>query len=354
MKERMIDMSKRQLFCLTAMFLLLSALFSGCGAQHSSDHDVSFAVRDDLFGTVISITIHDDAPESLLDLSFDAIEDIDIRMSVNRADSELSRLNANTSGTYAVSPDLFALLDNALTYSARTNGTFDASIGAVSALWTAQGVFAVRPSDDDISEKLPLVGFEQITLSDDGRTVYMPAGMRIDLGAIAKGHAADLVRDMLEEHGVRHAILYFGGDIYAVGTRPDGSNWRIAITSPHLGDNDFAAIVEVSDAAVFTSGNYERFFEQNGVHYHHILDPKTGFPADSGLISVTVISASGITADALSTAGFIWGLEEGVRLLERLDGIEGIFITSDNRVYTTTGIRDAVTIASPAFTLGER
>ena len=352
MKKRMIDMPKRQLFCLTAIFLLFATLFSGCGIQQSSDDDVLFAVRDDLFGTVISIAIHDDAPESLLDLSFDAIEDIDMRMSVNRADSEVSRLN--TSGYYAVSPDLFALLDNARTYSALTNGAFDASIGAVSALWTAQGVFSIRPSDDEISAKLHLVGFEQITLSDDGHTVYMPTGMQIDLGAIAKGYAADLVRDILGENDVRHAILYFGGDIYAVGTRPDGSIWHIAITSPHIGDNDFAAIVEVSHAAVFTSGNYERFFEQNGVHYHHILDPATGFPAASGLISVTVISASGITADALSTACFVLGLEEGMQLLEHLDGVEGIFITSDNRIYTTTGIQDSITIVSPAFTLGER
>ena len=290
----------------------------------------------------------------MLDLIFGAIADIDIRMSVNHADSELSRLNTNTSGSYAVSSDLFALLDNALIYSALTNGAFDASIGAVSALWTAQGVFSVRPSDSEISETLHLVGFEQITLADDGRTVYLPPGMRIDLGAIAKGYAADLVRDILEENSARHAILYFGGDIYAVGTRPDGSNWRIAITSPHIGDNDFAAIVEVSNAAVFTSGNYERFFERNGVHYHHILDPKTGFPADSGLISVTVISASATAADALSTACFVLGLDEGLRLLERLDGVEGIFITSDNRIYTTTGIRDSATIASPAFVLGER
>jgi thiamine biosynthesis lipoprotein len=175
--------------------------------------------------------------------------------------------------------------------------------------------------------------------------------MRLDLGSIAKGYSLDVVKDILIENGVRHALLDFGGDLHVIGYRPNGQKWRIGIRSPIIGDNDIVGIVEVSDLSIFTSGGYERFFERDGVIYHHILNPKTGYPAESGLLSVTVISRNSTEADALSTASFVLGLEKGRELLERLDGFEGIFITQDKTIYTTRGLQGEVIVTNPAFVL---
>ena len=345
-------MRRKKVFAIMPIVILLSfSLLSACDGRHSVNNEMNTAVRDDLLGTVISISIHGDDSEHLFEQSFEAVQDIDNRMSVNRVDSEISRLNETLEGFYTVSADIFGLIDRAIYLSELSNGAFDITIGAVSELWRLDGDFAVLPSEETIRDKLLYVGSDGISLSEDGRTVFMSEGMRLDLGSFAKGYSIDIVKDMLIENGVRHALLDFGGDLHAIGYRPDGSKWRIGIRSPIIGDNDIACIVEVSDLSIITSGGYERFFEQDGVVYHHILNPLTGYPAESGLLSVTVISPNSTDADALSTACFVLGLEKGMNLLESLDGFEGIFITDDKIVYTTQGLQGEVAIVSPAFTL---
>ena len=342
------------MFGIIPIVILLSfSLLLACDGQHSVNNEMNTAVRDDLLGTVITISIHGDDSEHLFEQSFEAILDIDKRMSVNRADSEISRLNENSEGFYAVSADIFSLIDRAIYLSEFTDGAFDITIGAISDLWRLDSDFAVLPPEEKIRNNLLYVGSDGISLSDDGRTVFLSEGMRLDLGSFAKGYSMDIVKDMLIENGVRHALLDFGGDLHAIGYRPDGSKWRIGIRSPIIGDNDIACIVQVSDLSIITSGGYERFFEQDGVVYHHILNPQTGYPAESGLLSVTVISAHSTDADALSTACFVLGLEGGMNLLESLDGFEGIFITDDKIVYTTQGLQGEVVIASPIFTLAD-
>jgi len=348
------SMARKKVFRVIFIFILLSfSLLLACDERQSVSNELNTIVRDDLLGTVITISIHGDYSEHLFEQSFEAVMDIDKRMSANRADSEISRLNENSEGFYSVSADIFDLIDRAIYLSKLSDGAFDITIGAFSELWRLDGDFAVLPPEEKIRDNLLHVGSDRISMSEDGRTVFMSEGMRLDLGSFAKGYSLEIVKDMLIENGVQHALLDFGGDLHAIGYRPDGQKWRIGIRSPIIGDNDIACIVEISDSSIVTSGSYERFFEQDGVIYHHILNPQTGYPAESGLLSVTVISPYSTDADALSTACFVLGLERGINLLESLDGFEGIFITDDKTIHTTQGLQSMVTIASPIFTLAD-
>ena len=325
--------------------LLLVFIFSGCKAK--SD-EINSATRDDLLGTTITISIYENVHDSIFSQCFEAIADIEARMSVNRLDSEISLLNKNSGGAFSVSDDIFELVKKAVHFSNLTDGAFDVSIGSVMELWKQDGFFLALPSPNEINEKLSYVGYQGISFPG-ANEILMPDGMRLDLGAFAKGHALVVVRDILVENGVSHALLDFGGDIYTLGKKPDDSNWRVAIKTPIIGDNSLVCLVEVSDMCVMTSGGYERYFEEDGIYYHHIIDPVTGYPAASGLLSVTVISNDPLGADALSTAGFVLGLEQGMSLIQGFEGYEAIFITDGKEIYVTEGLRGKVTVLNEGF-----
>ena len=331
------------------MVLLQILFFVGCNNQPT---EIKSATRDNLLGTTITISIHDNIPDNTFDTlitqCFDAISDIETRMSINRRDSEISLLNDNSGETFFVSDDIHDLIKKAVYFSAITDGAFDISIGSVMELWKTDGDFLTLPPSMDISEKLVNVGYEGIIFPGEN-LISLPAGMKLDLGAIAKGYALATVRDILVENGIQHAILDFGGDIFTIGRKPDGSNWRVAIKTPIIGDNSLVCLVEVYDSCVMTSGGYERYFESDGTIYHHILDPTTGYPAASGLLSVTIISSDPTGADALSTAAFVLGLEKGLQLINELEGFEAIFITQEKVIYVTEGLRDMVTVLNEGY-----
>ena len=167
----------------------------------------------------------------------------------------------------------------------------------------------------------------------------------MDLGGIAKGYAGDEAIKIYKKYGIKSAYINLGGNVVVLGTKPDGKPWRIGVQNPRAENGFYIGIVEVADKAVVTSGDYERFFEENGKRYHHILDPKTGRPADSGLISSTIVTDVSMDADALSTAAFVLGLEKGRALVESLEGVEAIFVTKDKEVYVTDGLRNSFTFS---------
>ena len=204
------------------------------------------------------------------------------------------------------------------------------------------------PSSDELAALLARTGRDKIALEKtaDGYLVTLSGGAQLDLGGIAKGYAADLLRAQLEKEGVTSATLDLGGDVFVMGKKSDGSDWRIAVKDP--GDTEsYLGIVSASDAFIVTSGVYERCFEENGVCYHHILDPKTGCPAESGLVSVTVLCKNGAWADALSTACFVLGTDKALALRDGLaaQGVafELVFVTDDGRVLYTGGLAAAFT-----------
>ena len=330
---------------------LLYAVLTLTACAKPASHEPVRETRTGLLGTVISITVYGDANKELFDGAFALVADIDARMSANREDSEIAAVGRESEkNAVSVSGDTYSLLERALGFSELCGGAFDITVGAVMALWKTGEVFNVRPDDAEIARRLPLINHKNVILSDGG-VMLAEHGMKLDLGAIAKGYACDKVFEYLKAHGVKSALLDFGGNIYTFGKKPDGSPWRLGIRSPIIGENGIVCSVTVQDESVVTSGVYERYFEEGGTVYHHLLDPKTGFPADNGIVSMTIIDASSARADALSTACFVLGLEEGLALLESLPDSEGIFITEDSRIIVTSGLKERVALTDERFSV---
>lgn len=240
-----------------------------------------------------------------------------------------------------VSQEVWTIISSSLAYSQKTSGAFDPSSGSLADLWGITGQHPRIPSDEEIKTVLPLVNYQLVTTAENTRTVKLEQpGMKLDLGGAAKGYALDLAIQVLKEQGIQNALVDLVSSTAALNNRPDGKPWRIGIQPPRaLAGEAYLAILPLENCFISTSGDYQRFFEQNGVRYHHILDPKTGYPA-KGLVSVTVISsASGLDADILSTAVFVLGPGKGMELIEKLPGVEGLLVDSNLNIHTSSGFQ---------------
>ena len=331
---------------LTAAFFTLLVCFTGCTRAPEKTSRQGYVL-----GTVCSITSYG-ASEDLYDDIFLALKDIEDRMRVSGDSSEVARINAAAGlNAVEVSPDTASLIRRAADIGSAAPGTFDVTIGPLVALWGI-GIkeHPAVPDPEAIKELLPLIGSSRISF--DGDSVYLPeAGMGIDLGGIAKGYAADIAKDMLMKNSVTHALIDFGGNILTVGTKPDGNPWRIGIQDPSKPRGQYVGIVELVDLAAVTSGPYERFFIQDGVRYHHILDPATGYPAENGVVSATVITAESVVGDALSTMSYILGLDGVSGMLSMFPGTEAIIITREKEIFVTPGIQKRFTLADERYSL---
>ncbi|NBF39721.1 MAG: FAD:protein FMN transferase, partial [Spirochaetes bacterium] len=210
--------------------------------------------------------------------------------------------------------------------------------------------YAAVPSEEEIAERLEKVDYRKVRLDAEEQTIYLPEeGMGLDVGGIAKGYAAEEVARILREEGIEHALLDFGGNILAIGVKPDGSKWKIGIQNPRQNRGEFLGIVEDEAMTVVTSGDYERYFEADGVRYHHIINSETGHPARTGLSSVTIVAGDSTEADTLSTAVYVMGVERGAELIESLDGIEAAFVTKERSVYMTSGMAESFEVTHESF-----
>jgi len=246
-------------------------------------------------------------------------------------------VNAADGAAVAATADTTALLQEALTYSALSDGFFDITIGGVSALWDFTSGESAPPGVDTIANALESVGHENIVI--DSNMVRLTNGAQLDLGAIAKGYISDCMVESLQASGVDTAVISLGGNIVTVGARPGGKSWEIGVQKPFGAAGELSGVLRFHGGmAVVTTGVYERGFTHDGAYYHHILDPATGYPAVSDLVSVTVLHESGMTADALGTVVFGKGAEEGLAFLNNYPGAEGVLITMDGEILTTAGI----------------
>jgi thiamine biosynthesis lipoprotein len=237
-----------------------------------------------------------------------------------------------------VHDDVFAVIERAVYYAGISDGAFDPTVGPLVSLWGIGGENPRLPGQEEIDAVLPLINWRDIELNREERTVFLKRpGMVLDLGAIAKGYAADEVAAIISKARLPRAIVDLGGNILTYGTKKDKSLWRVGIQDPAESRGAYIGIVEVGEKTVVTSGVYERYFEADGVRYHHIFSPALGYPARNDLLSVTVIAGTSIDADALSTAAFVLGYEKGRALLESLAGIEGIFVFEDQSIRITAG-----------------
>ncbi len=282
--------------------------------------------------------------EEISDRVFDEIERLEKLFSRSVPESDISNINDNAGQKpVKVSPEVFFVIKEALEYAELSEGAFDPTVAPLTDLW---GFFSDQdyrlPEPGEIEDTLQLVNYGLVELDQEEQTVYLPLpGMGLELGGIAKGFIVDQALEILQEEGVKNAYVN-AGDIGLLGTRPDGDPWRIGVRNPR-DEMDMIAVLPLENKAVDTSGDYERFFEEEGVKYHHILDARTGMPAEE-LASVTVVADTTMAADVLSTVAFILGPQQGFDLIEKKAGAEGIFVTPELEITYTAGLEDTIEI----------
>ncbi|MGE5629876.1 MAG: FAD:protein FMN transferase [Caulobacteraceae bacterium] len=256
--------------------------------------------------------------------------------------SEISRVN-NSAGIKCerLSSDTYEVLSRAVEFSRCCLGLFDVTIGPLVTLWNGSKDTLEPPEDSEIRQILPLVDYTGLLLDPNRKTAGLQRkGQSIDLGGIGKGFAGDKFLEVFRKYGISSAYTNIGGNVVALGAKPDGSPWRVGIQHPRQ-ENSLIGLVSVSDKAVVTSGDYQRYFiGNNGKRYHHILDPFKGYPAESELVSVTVVADNSMAADALSTTLFVAGKKIGLKLLRRFAGAEAILVDTDMQLHITSGLME--------------
>jgi thiamine biosynthesis lipoprotein len=314
--------------------------------------------------TIIKISVSSaKTPEDLeliLNGAFGIISDLDGKFSMHIQSSDISLVNANAGiKPVRVSSETADVVRTSLAVAELTDGAFDPTIGPISALWRIQDGTNPRrrlPDDTEISDTLSLVGKEMAKASEDGWIYLEKPGMKLDLGGIAKGYVSAAVGNFLISAGVKSALIDLGGNVVAVGNRPNGGPWRIGIQHPYRPRGEPVCSITVSGTSVITAGVYERYIEIGGKKYTHIFDPRTGRPVEGDLLSVTIVAEDPTVGDALSTAFMTMGIEKSKKLLESVPGIEAIFVTKGEgdavELTTTGGIKGLIRMESPRAAQG--
>lgn len=305
--------------------------------------DDAEAVRDVFaMDTYMTVKAYGSNGDAAVDAAVDEINRLDALLSTGKEDSEIGKINANNGGQ--LSEDGAVLMERSLELYKSTNGAFDVAIYPVMKAWGfTDGNYQV-PDADTLKAALELTDPSLIDYDKETSTVsFQKDGVQIDFGGIAKGYTSSRIMDIYKEKGVTSGLVNLGGNAQVFGTKPDGSLWRVAVQSPDSED-EYLGVLETKDKAIITSGGYERYFEKDGVTYHHIIDPSTGYPADNGLISVTIVSADGTLADGLSTSLFVMGKDKATDYWKaHSDEFDMILLTDDEKLYVSEGIKDSFT-----------
>lgn len=301
-----------------------------------------FEMQSFCMGTIVTQKVYGKNGKIAAKTTANELKRLESLMSFFLDSSDVSKLNrAAGESEIKVSFETLSILKTAKLYSKICNGTFDVTIAPLVKLW---GIFTEHqkvPSETEINNLLQLINYDDILIDDDENTVKLQKnGQMIDLGAIAKGYAADRAIEIYKSYGIQSGFINIGGNVQILGDKPDNSSWMIGLQNPIQDRGECLGVITTSNKTVVTSGDYVRYFKKEGIRYHHILDPRTGYPANSDLLSTTIITKSSIAADALSTATFILGLEQGKELLDQLEDTEAVFITKDKQIYITRGLKE--------------
>lgn len=338
----------KQLVMIVVIFCIWSALLAGCSALRSVQPQT---VKETQFimDTIMDITVYGPQPQSAIDAAFTEIKRIDALMNIYDVNSEASKVNVSAgSKPIAVSQDMITVLERSLQFSEMTDGVFDVTIGPLTTLWGIGKKGDYVPPADEIAKARSLVDYKKLTIDPAAKTVMLEKpGMMLDLGAVAKGYAVDRAIDILKQHGITSALVNAGGDIRVIGSRPNGEAWRIGIQHPRRSEEIAAKLALTDWDTLVTSGDYQRFFEKDGVRYHHILNPKTGRPAiESETISVTVGTTNSLDGDILSTVLFLLGPDAGNKLLSQLPQTDAIWITQDEKTHLSKGFQGKIELGT--------
>lgn len=340
--------SRTKLLGLLIGFFLI---FSLIGCNDNKDNAKPLSKTEYFMGTVVTVTLYDNKDEKIINKAFEEVKKIEQLVSINMDGTELDEVN-NNAGIKAVkvSDDTYNIIKKGLEYSNLTDGSFDITIGPIVKLWSIGLPEAKVPTSNEINDKLQYINYKDVELNDSEKTVFLKKpGMIIDLGAIAKGYTADVIANILKEEGVNKAIIDLGGNIYALGEKSENTPWKIGIQNPDQSRGEIIGSITVQNKSIVTSGIYERFIEENGKKYHHILSPKTGYPYDNDIAGVTIISDKSIDGDALSTSVFSMGVQKGLEFVNSQPNIEAIFITKNQEVYLTKGAHELFKLTNEDF-----
>ena len=320
-------MTKTGKYIAALLALVLCAALCGCTPKAASTEFFSM-------DTVMQLTAYGKGAEEAIKSCEETIAALDRKLSAQSAESQIASLNA---GGACEEPDTLEVLADALEIARRTGGAYDPTVYPLMTLWGFGTETAHVPQQADIEKALELVGFDK--LPDVSSPYSLPDGMAVDLGGIGKGFAAKKARQSLTASGVTSAVLSLGGNVTLVGVKPDGSDWTVGLQDPSL--ESLFGFISGKNVSVVTSGGYQRYFEENGERYWHILDAKTGWPAKTGLASVTVVSENDVLADGLSTALFVMGLEKAETFWRESSDFEAVFLLDSGEIFVTEGLRNS-------------
>lgn len=343
---------------LTGLFLIVLA---GCGSKEETAkiNKEPYSDQQSLLGTYVQVRIYDDGKKDVLDKAFARVKELGDKITVNEKGSEIDAINEQAGiKPVKVSDDVYPLIKRAYEYSEDSSGGFDMAIGPITQLWHIGFDDARKPSQEEIDQALKLVDYHKVKLNDEDQTVYLEEkGMQLDLGAIAKGYITDEVVKVLEDNGVTTAIVDLGGNVFVLGHSPRGKDmdWNVGIQDPNKARNTVVGTVQESNKTLVTSGIYERYLKVDGETYHHLFDPKTGYPFDNDIAGVTVITKKSIDGDGLSTAVFSMGVKKGLEYAESLKDVDVIFVTKEDKVYVSKDIEKVFELGKDSgYTMGDR
>ncbi|MEF9992224.1 MAG: FAD:protein FMN transferase [Romboutsia sp.] len=341
----------RNKFIIIMTAIVLPFILSGCVKEEKQSKPLS---RTEIFmGTAIKITLYNGGSDKILDKAFNRVVEIENLVSINKDGTEIDKLNENAGiSSVKVSDTSYDIIDKGLYYSELSKGKYDLTVGPLVKLWSIGLPEAKVPTNKEINEIIKNIDYSKVKMNPETKEVFLTEkNMMLDLGSIAKGYATDEIVNILKKEGVEQAIVNLGGNIYAMGLKNGTSNWKIGIQNPFDERGSIVGSIEVTDKSVVTSGVYERFIEKDSIKYHHILSPKTGYPYETEIAGVSIIADKSIDADALSTLVFTEGLKEGIELVNNLDGVDAIFITSNKKVYMTDGLKESFEMKNKEFVL---
>ncbi|MHB8126245.1 MAG: FAD:protein FMN transferase [Desulfitobacteriaceae bacterium] len=326
---------KKLIYVLIIIILLIFS--TSCGIRQAEP----FKSDGFALGTIISQVIYGANAQKASDEVLAKMKYLEALMTINAPGGDINKLNENAGKGYVdLNPETVSVLKSARKISELSGGAFDITVAPVVKSWGIGTDKPQVPTNETLEKLVSLIDYTDVYVDEArNRASLQKSGQMVDLGGIAKGYAGDVTIETYKKNGIKSAFINLGGNVVALGSKPDGSSWGIGIQNPRSENGEIVGFVNVSDKAVVTSGDYQRYFEKDGKRYCHIIDPHTGYPADSGLMSVTIIATSSIEADGLSTSAFILGLDKGMELVKRYGQAEAIFITSDKKIYVTQGLQ---------------
>ena len=346
-------MNKKKLLLIVIAIIIICSYFFIISNKKEKSYSSTYYN----LGTINEITLYNikkNEGDRILKKCESILTDIDSKMSCQISTSEISKINKNAGRSYVkVSDNTYYVIKESINFSKISNDTFDISIGPIIDLWSIGTDNAKLPSNKEISNKLSLVNYKNILFDDKNKSIKLVnKNMKIDLGGIAKGYAADKICDYLKnDENLENALINLGGNIYVLGNKENSKPFSIGIQDPTKPRGNSIGNIKVSNQSVVTSGIYERYFEKNNKIYHHMLNPHTGYPFDNNLSSVTIISNKSMTGDALSTTVFGLGIEKGLKLIQNLDNVDAIFITKDKKIYLSNNLKDKFKLTDNNFTI---